>query len=68
MGRKDDPTSNNNPASKNRLILPPISQNRRTASSVTSNSANTLNETETTNQYGLPSRQNTMMRSISEIS
>lgn len=68
INRKDDTPSNNGGQSKTRMILPPIVQNRRTASSVTSNSGTiSTHDNDPNNLYSLPSRQNTTMKSISEI-
>lgn len=65
---KDDLSSTTIGPSKTRLILPPIMSRQGTLSSFGSNGATTSVDNETNNRFTLPSRQNTFMKSISEIS
>jgi hypothetical protein len=68
MGDKDDLPSKTNAPPKSRLVLPPIMSRQRTSSSFTSNTtATTAFDVETNNRFA-SSRQNTFMKSISEIS
>jgi hypothetical protein len=68
MGNKDDLPSKKTAPSKNRLVLPPILSRQRTSSSFASNTtAATPFDNEINNRF-TSSRQNTFMKSISEIS
>ncbi|CAF3496897.1 unnamed protein product [Rotaria socialis] len=64
---KDELTSATNTASKNRLKLPPILPRQQTSSSFASNLTVTTFDKETNTRFPFSSRQNTFMKSISEI-
>ena len=65
---KNKLTLTTNAPSRTRLILPSIASRQRTSSSLKSNVTTTVLDNETNNRFTLPSRQNTFMKSISEIS
>ena len=69
MDNKDDLPSTAPVPHRAHRVLPPISSRRRSSSSTSfASNASTAFDGETTNRFTLPSKQNSFMKSISEIS